>query len=374
MRPVLALWCLSAALAFAQEPATPPAARSTPAESSAEIEGLIKALGSDEFKERSAATDRLRSLGEAARPALSKIKDSGNAEQKTRAQALLQEFDEAKAEQEGAFRGQRLEPVRPGDPFGGGAPGIPGFERMPRLEDFPDPSAWMEAVRRHIESQQGRVFGGVPAPLRIGPGRGGSIRTFTLGGPGMTSSHSIQTKDERLEWTRRSGKGVSLKVEPFDPKTGLPGEARTYEASDLKSFQAQHPEIWEKYKSLGIFEDEDSPGTIVQLEPVLPDPVDEAPAGPRLGVVVVAVPDAVRAHVAVPERAVLVEDVAAGSAAEALGLRKHDILTHVDGAEVGAAEDIRAVLQAHPDRPKVLVRILRKGQPAELEGARQAGK
>src|SRR5262245_26027685 len=54
-----------------------------------EVEGLIKQLGSDKFKEREAATKRLQEIGEPALEALYKAEASADAEVRLRAERII---------------------------------------------------------------------------------------------------------------------------------------------------------------------------------------------------------------------------------------------------------------------------------------------
>ena len=78
------------------------------------------------------------------------------------------------------------------------------------------------------------------------------------------------------------------------------------------------------------------------------------------------VPPALRAHVDLPERALLVESVVGGTPADRMGMREFDILTHVNGQEVGSTEDIRRILTAAPNGEVSSVRVIRKGQALDL--------
>ncbi len=346
---------LTAALAAQTPPAPPPPAPApgpaAPAEK--DLPGLIEKLGAADYDARQAATESLRALGEKARPALEAAAKSESLERRTRAGMLLRELDLAAIGPGGGESGVR--PLRPEEP------GEPGQELRP----FPLP--------------------GIPGGIEIRPGRGGTMRGFsiTLGGPGPTVTTTTNGPEGEMVTMSRDGRGrLSVRVERVDPRTGMPVRPEVFEAQDLASFKTQHPAIYEKYRGLGIFDDQDTfgwvdvPGGIRGGFPpgqeLRPDPIVPEPSGPVLGVTLGDVPPALRAHVDLPEKAVLVETVVAGTAAEKIGLQPFDVITHIDGREVGSSDDIRAAL-ADPSAPgKLAVRCFRKGKPIDLEGPRPA--
>src|SRR5262249_48820037 len=88
---LLALGC--SALIFSAVVAEEDANRASLTTAPAEIDRLIKQLGSDEFSERDAASKALDAIGEPAREALLKASRSDDAEVRQRAEHLLKALD-----------------------------------------------------------------------------------------------------------------------------------------------------------------------------------------------------------------------------------------------------------------------------------------
>lgn len=105
------------------------------------------------------------------------------------------------------------------------------------------------------------------------------------------------------------------------------------------------------------------------------DATPEEADAPRLGVTVEAVPDVLRDQIDVADlrdAGLVVRDVAPGSTAERLGLRRNDVLLRVGSHLVRAASDVRIALAASKDEPQVSVEIVRKGRVEKLSAARTA--
>jgi S1-C subfamily serine protease len=85
-----------------------------------------------------------------------------------------------------------------------------------------------------------------------------------------------------------------------------------------------------------------------------------------------AAPDVLRAHVDLPDRAVVVEEVVPGMPAETMGLVLFDVITHVDGQPVGTAEDVRRALNREGAPDTVTITVLRRGARHELSAKRPA--
>jgi len=80
----------------AEEPKPKAEAPKLSAEESARLAGLIKQLGSDEWKDREAASGEIEKLGKKALPALEEAAKSSDAEISTRAKALIAKLDPPK--------------------------------------------------------------------------------------------------------------------------------------------------------------------------------------------------------------------------------------------------------------------------------------
>ncbi len=105
------------------------------------------------------------------------------------------------------------------------------------------------------------------------------------------------------------------------------------------------------------------------------DATPEEADAPRLGITVEAVPDVLRDQIDVPDlrdAGLVVRDVAPGSTAERLGLRRSDVLLRVGSHIIRAAADVRIALAASKDEEQVTVEIVRKGRVEKLSAARTA--
>jgi hypothetical protein len=110
----------------------------------------------------------------------------------------------------------------------------------------------------------------------------------------------------------------------------------------------------------------------------------EAPPAPEtarvayLGVVTGRVSSSLRVHLPIPEGAGLtVRHVAEGSAAEAAGLRQHDILLRMDDQLLVNEQQLRVLLRNHQPGDRVRLALLRAGAEIEVEvelGGRAAEK
>lgn len=102
----------------------------------------------------------------------------------------------------------------------------------------------------------------------------------------------------------------------------------------------------------------------------LPKPQTDGrrPFNPMRGATTAPVPASLRAHLDVPDQAVLITAVRRGSSAARLGVRAHDVLTHLGGAPVGSMADIRLALNS-AEGDTVEVQVLRQGRKATFTGA-----
>src|SRR5262249_4128681 len=148
---------------------------------------------------------------------------------------------------------------------------------------------------------------------------------------------------------------IRLKGDKGDPKTQKHTQSESYEAKGLDEFKEKHAEVYERYKDSGVFNDIPSSRQGFRVIEPQREPAFEDCSAPKLGVTLGAVPDAVRAHVDVPEKAVIVESVLAGTPAEKMGLQLHDIITHVNGIEVATVEDVRLTVKAASEKGDVKV-------------------
>ena len=381
---VISCLLLGAASVAAQDPPAPAPRQEQVSSEKERIDALLRDLGSEEFAVRERATESLRALGEAARPALEKIRESGNPEQKIRAGSLLEGLREAAPPS--TREGDRLRPIDPREPgqeprqrlspFGG---------RAPQPGEYSDLRAYMEALARYMQERQRRLFGEGQGGLGHDPfeelwrSRLGPPASEDLPGGSITRQVIVNQGGETLSLQRNTD--GSLKLEIMGPEA-WPGQAprRTYEAKDLEDFKIRHPEIYETYKDSGIFSDRggvlrlefgspfDWPSRRWLTEPPAPvDPAQRAPVPPVLGVVLEPVPDLLRAHLSLPLACLVVRRVSVGSLAERLGLRPLDILLDLDGRPMAGDADVGEVLTSVSGSEVLKATVVRRGKTLPLE-------
>jgi len=286
------------------------------------VQDLIRKLGSDDYATREQATEELRKIGAPAREALRKAAESDDPEVRQRAQALLDE-----------------KPQKPERP----AP-----RRLP-----------------------------APAP---GPGgrpgfRGSSVSVTTVNG---NSTYSIRPFDDTPPITFHKAAAGMVKLDYRDEN----GDAQSAESASLEAFLKDHADLARKFGigeagieyagSRVLFSGQGMPdfgfrpfNAPRRVPPPAPAPAPKDEEGATVaGAALEPVDDAVRSQLDLPEgQGVVVARVAPGGAAEALGLRKSDILLEVDGRAVGTPEAVRGLLARDS---KVVV--LRKGKRETLGG------
>jgi hypothetical protein len=290
------------------------------------IEALVRQLGADDYAAREKATQELRNIGRPAEEALRKAAQSDDAEIQSRARALLRALEK------------------------------PPAPEKPRDEAGPRPAP-------------GFNFQGF---------RGGSLSVQSTNGD---SVYQVRPSDGSEPFTLRRSAGGSVKLEYADDQ----GWKKTAESESMEKFLKDHKGLAEKY---GISENgidygglragfgqnafRVQPGFPFRLQDLLP-PGDEDNGAPRAdraaGASFEKPSDTIRSQLGIPEgQGLVVTGVAAGSVAEAAGLRRHDVLLEVDGRSVASVQDARAGLKgAGP------VTVLRKGQKQTLT-PRPAGK
>jgi hypothetical protein len=310
---------LLAGLAAAQDG---PAAR--------KIEALVRQLGADDYAAREKATEDLRKIGKPAEEALRKAAESDDAEIQSRAKTLLRDLEKP-----------------------------PGPEKS-RDEAVP---------RRGPRPAPGFNFQGF---------RGGSLSVQSTNGD---SVYQVRPSDGSEPFTLRRAADGSVKLEYADDQ----GEKKTAESESMEKFLKDHKGLADKF---GISENgidygglragfgqnafRAQPGFQFRLQDLLP-PGGEDNGAPRAdraaGASFEKPSDTVRAQLEIPEgQGLVVTGVAAGSDAEAAGLRCHDVLLEVDGRKVASVQDARAGLKGAGS-----VTVFRKGRRQTLT-PRPAGK
>jgi hypothetical protein len=283
------------------------------------LDELVRQLGADDFAVREKASEELRKIGKPAEEALRQAAESNkDPEVRERARALL----EAMAPK----------PRTPAQPRGG-----PGFN-----------------------------FG-------FGGGRGGSVTVQTVNGD---STYRIAPGDGSPAILFFKSAGGAVRLEYPDEK----GESQRVEAESIEKFLKDHAALAEKY---GITEEGIAYGgarvgfngrlqglpvpRVLNRPRVLVPPLpglerEELQAG---GATFERVDDALRAQLEIPDgQGLVVTRVPDGSAAEAAGLRKSDILLEVDGKRVSSIQDVKEGLPK-----KTTAVVLRKGRRETLEAS-----
>jgi hypothetical protein len=286
------------------------------------IQELIKKLGSEDYAAREQATEDLKKIGKPAREALKQAAESSDPEIRQRAQALL---DESAKPEKPAPR--RLAPLPPP------APGRPGV-------------------------------------------RAGSVSVRTVNGD---STYTIRPSEDLPTLIFHKAAVGLVKLEYTDEK----GESKSADAPTLEGFLKDHADLAQKF---GITaEGIDYAGSRVSFKgqgrPDFAFPRFNVPPPPRRppppaeedepGVLVGGarlspVDDATRAQLDLPEgQGVVVTRVAPDSAADALGLRKSDILLEIDGKKIASPDAAKGLITRDSK-----VALLRKGKRETLSGRR----
>jgi hypothetical protein len=285
------------------------------------IQDLIRKLGSDDFETREKATEELKKAGKPAREALTKAsEESEDPEVRQRSKTILEEM--AKAEK-------------------------PAPRRIP----LPQPG-------------QGGGFGFRGSSVTVRSVNGDSVYTITPGdGSPTLTFHKAAAGPVKLEY-------------PDDK-----GETKTVDAPTLDAFLKDHKELAQKF---GISEEGiHYSGSRVSFKgnglpdftfprfrriPVPPQPpappLDEDEeegvrvAGARLG----AVEESLRAQLDIPEKqGAVVLGVTPGSLADALGLRKNDVLLELDGKKITSPESAKGLVTKESAGT-----VLRKGKKVAI--------
>lgn len=286
------------------------------------IQDLIRKLGSEDYAAREQATEELKKIGKPAREALKKAADeSGDPEVRQRAQALLDES---------------AKPEKP-------------------------------APRRAVPPP-------APAPGRPGA-RGSSVSVRVVNGD---STYTIRPSDDLPTLTFHKAAVGPVKLEYTDDK----GEAKSADAPTLEAFLKDHADLAQKFgitadgidyagsrvsfKGQGAFPRFNLPPAPRRLPPPAPPAPDDEPGIEVAGARLAPVDDAVRAQLDLPEgEGVVVTRIAPNSAADALGLRKSDILLEIDGRKIASPESAKGLITRDSK-----VALLRKGKRETLGGRR----
>lgn len=95
--------------------------------------------------------------------------------------------------------------------------------------------------------------------------------------------------------------------------------------------------------------------------------VDNRPKN-HIGIVTEAVSAALARHLKVkPEASLLITDVLAGAPAVKAGLKKHDVITHIQGVKGVNLAKLKKLIQNYESGQSITLRLLREGKPIELK-------
>ncbi|HLY75634.1 MAG TPA: PDZ domain-containing protein [Planctomycetota bacterium] len=286
------------------------------------IQDLIRNLGSEDYATREQATQELEKIGKPARAALQKAaEESQDPEVRQRAQTLL----------DGKLRSEKPAPRKavPAPPPGQGRPGL----------------------------------------------RGSAVSISTING---NSTYSIRPFDDTPPLTFYKAAAGTVKLE----YTNEEGETKSAESATLAAFLTEHAELAQKY---GISENGiDYAGSRVLFSgrakpdfafppfngPLVPRRLP-APPAPRAedgtsvgGALLDAVDEATRSQLDIPDgQGAVVTKVVAGGIAEALGLKRNDIVLEIDGRKIESPESAKGLLTRDSK-----VTLLRKGKKETLNG------
>jgi hypothetical protein len=348
------------------------------------IKAQIRNLDSDSFDARTKAMDELRAAGEAARSELEAARKSPSLETRSRAETLLKELDDKKAPGEkpaGALRGRPRAGVRPlapdDEPTGEPKPSDRAAN-VPQREDYPDPQAYVEALRKWMEKDN-------RFPNWVLPD-GTLDRSFTVIRPdmvqGMTgNSVSIEHVDGETRTFSSGPDGVTLKVERRDD-AGKP-TVESWSAKSVEELKEKHPDVWEKYHpanggmtgqtwTLRRGFDANPRNQVVVPSMPLPPALDDNQ--PKLGVIPSAVPPVLDKQLKLNGEGMVIDSVYPGSLAARLGIQELDVLVRLDGEVVRDRADIGRVLGRRSPAATVTARVIREGAPVDLSTPREKAK
>ncbi|HTF57343.1 MAG TPA: PDZ domain-containing protein [Planctomycetota bacterium] len=306
----------------------------------AKIKEAIRGLGSENFEEREKAATELRKAGAPALEALKKAADeSDDPEVRARAKRLVQEIEKP-AKQKGRAPGLRS-----------------GNARLTIRQANGDVVYTIQPEEGEAIEFRRSTDGAVK--LTYPDGKGGkaeasadSLEKFLADQKALAEKYGISKEGidyggTRLSFSaRRALPAVPRLDVPELP--GMPGwpdleEFKTLREDLRRAFEELNksrtfmPEMWER----NLFGAE-ATGRGLQLTPV---------------------PGVLRSQLAIPEgQGVVVESVREGSAADAAGLKRHDVILEIDGNTVSGPADVRTHLKRESS-----VKVLRSGKEQTLK-------
>jgi PDZ domain len=362
--------------------------------SSDSVKTQIKNLDNDAFDVRTKAMESLRAAGEDARTDLEAAKKSQSLEVRTRAETLLKELDDKKA---GGAKLEGLRPVNPEEQTSGETrerTAIRGGQ-VPRPEDFPDPNAYADAIRKWMdERMKNDRFPTFVLPDGRQLERNFKDFTVITPGRGTVGSGSFsyaQIKDGEKMTYKSNADRVTIEIEKKD-ENGKPLPPETYTAKDTEEFKAKYPEVWEKYKPMEMgglnWRVGGGQGQVMEIgpqggartwAPIAPTPATPGWStaspkidlnAPKLGVMTSPVPPVLDRQLKLKGEGVVIDSVFPDSLASRLGLRELDVLVSLDGQVVRDRDDLLRVLTQKDPPATATAKVMREGAPVELSAPR----
>ncbi|MEQ8763884.1 MAG: PDZ domain-containing protein [Planctomycetota bacterium] len=329
------------------------------------ISRLIGRLGNQEFRERERAMKELEAIGEPAKQDLERAAQSKDPEVRWRARQLLSKIEGPRGTApEGRSSRDRLRPVDPDED-------ARGRGLQPKRRDLDGFDQQIEQLMRELEDDMRRF--GSSRDLshwldRERETRSGLDELEQLFGRGASGQRRMTIHNNGTRLSVSVGEDGKVEAELEEN-----GETSTLEADSLEQFQEEHGALLERLgvRSLdfgsggfGLRSFSRGPG----FDFGLPfEPFERF--GPRLGVRVGPVDEALRSHLGLTS-GMLVDSVDRGSVADRLGLERLDIILRFNGAEIEDVTDLRAAFVAVESGGSIEVEIIRRGQAQELQGNR----
>jgi len=411
MRILLLATALLSPCGFAQGPGHSPPLESKTAP--AAVEQWIRQLGSDKYRERLDAENKLREQGKAAQKALeAAAADESDHEMQWRAKRLLRQLqDPKKAKDQGKSRLEERRPMAGGRAQGQG-PGGSGRGTDGSVDEV---IAELDQLLLELGKERGVDLEGAFRPL-LDSLRDSQKRMRAQIGM-KTSPFSVD--DDRDFMDRIGGltlplvemDGSSVQITPDGVRvevreTNEDGESKTkvYEAPDMETFKQKYPDVLKKtgagaleFKGLGLqgllpqwgsghieldklmqgFDKDLLKRRVVPFDQGFVPPVagqpsasgvaDRLPAkGRRLGVAIQDIPLVLRDYLELPAGVgLMVESVQPGTLAESLRLKASDIVVSINEHKVGSPSDVRDALTPIKKGEDVKVAFLRRGERRE---------
>ena len=352
----------------------------------------IKQLGSDRYRDRLEAENKLRSMGAKAKAALeAAAADERDVEVQWRAKRLLVKLKQPTEDHDAAGLGLR--------------------KRKPGLVDRgvgeQEPQDLREDSDRHSR-QSGGDIGEMRAEIERMIARMEKDLGMKLPRHEFFDGPLLKNLKTPLS-TRSDSQGMSVQVGPNGvhvevTETGEDGkvETKVYDAPNMEAFKKSYPGVLrENEGGLGLmpFGVGDLPqgldalrgrvGALQRgfewqlLKPQVipfdrnrklspnPDAANVSPLprlGERLGIVIKEIPAALSDYLELPlGTGLMVDSVQAGTLAEALGLKANDIVVSINESRIGSPVSVQKALSDIPKGGVVAVKFVRRGERHEVK-------